>query len=65
MSSRPSHGQRTSGIDDVIMKLRTAIKLLDDGMPNTAENWAYQAADSLHEENERRRAMATEQEAKQ
>ena len=47
------------------MKLRTAIQLLNDGLPNTAESWAYQAADSLREENERRRAMATEQEVHQ
>lgn len=59
-SSKPSHGRRTPGIDEVMMKLRTAIKLLEDGMPNFAESWAFQAENDLHAENERRRAAASE-----
>lgn len=65
MSLKPSHGHKTPGIDEVLMQLRTAIKLLEDGMPNTAESWAYQAADALHQENERRRALVSEKEVQQ
>lgn len=40
--------------DDVRMKINTALKLLDDGMPNIAEDWLYKAADALQEANEKR-----------
>lgn len=54
----------TPGIKEALLQLRTAIKLIEAGCPNTAQDWAYKAADSLQAENERRRATASEQEAK-
>jgi hypothetical protein len=55
-----SHGQLTPGLEEVLMQLRTAIKLLQEGCPSIAEGWAYRAADALHEENQRRRANSSE-----
>lgn len=46
----------TPGIEEALRQLRTAIKLIEAGCPNTAQDWAYRAADSLQAENERRRA---------
>lgn len=46
--------------DDVRMKINTALKLLNDGMPNIAEDWLYQAADTLQEANEKRQREARE-----
>lgn len=47
-----------NGMADVLLQLRTAIKLIEQGCPNTAENWAYKAADNLREQNEKRRSDA-------
>lgn len=38
----------------MLMMLRTAIKLIEAGCPNAAQDWAYKAADTLQEENEKR-----------
>jgi hypothetical protein len=50
----------TPGLEEVLVQLRTAIKLIEQGCPNTAENWAYKAADNLREQNEKRRSEAGE-----
>lgn len=47
----------SSSADAVRMKINTALKLLDAGMCNAAEDWLYKAANAMAEANERRRSI--------